>query len=590
MNDEAVTQIRGLGVSPGIAVGSILFMESAELEVPRRRVHSEAVEDEVKRFTEALTQAEAELGTHRDQALDLSEKERRIFDAQLEFYRDAVFREAIEWRIRTDRVNAEAAVKDQVEHLVAALSPAGGIYAERNADIFDLGNRLQRVLLSRGQSVIEKGAGPFILYAKELLPSDTMSLERGRLLAIVTEVGGETSHMAILARAFGVPAVTGIRGLRNSVAPGATVAVDGSLGIFYPSIDLKLQKTLEQRRARFLAEREKLVKQASSVSRAEEEAGVAVLLNIENFDGLDLDLLRSTQGIGLYRTEFLFMGRSNFPSEEEQLRFYRGVLDQVGPREVTFRTIDVGGDKPLEYLNTPKETNPALGWCGIRLTFKWPDLLIPQLRALLRASVHGNLQILLPMVTHIEEWFEARTLLEQLKDDLKRDGHSFAADVPLGVMIEVPSAAIAAADLAQEADFLSIGTNDLGQYLFAVDRNNVQVADLYRPIHPVMLRVLRNILDAGQAHGKPVTVCGEMAGEPMSALALLGLGLRRFSMSPAHVPEARWIFENYSLAEARALVSPLLAVRTEAEVEESLRRAIEDRSGPSGRVCLLPTR
>jgi phosphotransferase system enzyme I (PtsI) len=271
------------------------------------------------------------------------------------------------------------------------------------------------------------------------------------------------------------------------------------------------------------------------------------------------------------------MGRSTLPSEEEQLDFYKKVLGKVGDREVTFRTIDVGGDKPLAALTTPREQNPALGWRGIRLTFQWPDLSIPQLRALLRAAVHGRLKILLPMVTNVEEIRHARKVLADLQADLRRAGIEHRADVPLGVMVEVPAAALAAETLLEEADFLSIGTNDLLQYLFAVDRNNLQVSSLYQPLHPVVLDLLGRVLAAGRAKGKEVTVCGEMAGQFLPALALFGLGLRRFSMSPMHLPEARTVFRHFTAEEAASLVKSVASLRTEREVEAILREAAREK-------------
>ena len=331
-------------------------------------------------------------------------------------------------------------------------------------------------------------------------------------------------------------------------------------------------------RTSYLQEREKLLQTVEERVGREQDAGISLLLNIENFETLDPAVLRMAHGVGLYRTEFLFMGRDTFPSEEEQYEFYCNVLQRLDGREVTFRTIDVGGDKPLSYLSVPKESNPVLGWRGIRLTYEWPDLLIPQFRALLRASAHGPLNILLPMVTNVEEFRHVRKLLDRARDDLARDNVPMAEFTPLGIMIEVPAAALAAQELAEEADFLSVGTDDLGQYLFAVDRNNLQVSRLYQPLHPVMLRLLKDVIAAGKQHGRPVTVCGEMAGQPYSTLALLGLGLRRFSMSPAHVPEASWVLDAFSADEAEQLTDALIRLRTEQEIRDLLQAAVEERA------------
>jgi phosphoenolpyruvate-protein phosphotransferase (PTS system enzyme I) len=302
--------------------------------------------------------------------------------------------------------------------------------------------------------------------------------------------------------------------------------------------------------------------------------GVAIelLLNVENFEELPAELLDDLRGIGLYRTEFLFMHRPFFPSEEEQYRHYVGALERVGDSEITFRTIDVGGDKPLPYLSVPHEPNPVLGWRGLRLSLEWPDMFYAQLRALLRASAHGQMRILLPMVTMVEEFRKARDILEEIQSDLRHRGVPFDPDVPLGAMVEVPAAALAARSLAEEADFLSIGTNDLSQYALAVDRNNARVAHLYQPLHPGLLELLRLVVRAGDAADTPVSLCGEMAGDPEATLLLLGIGLRSFSMSPYHLPVVKRVIGTVSLDEARAVAQEAFALGSTTEVRALLRR------------------
>ncbi len=575
-------RVQGIGVAPGVAWGPLVLLPGKIHSVPRRALSQGALDGEVTRFRGALEEAEREF---RQQTIefggDLDEAERRIFDTHLHLYQDDVFREAIEKRIQDGKINAEAAILDEIQHLTGVLQGMDSLFRERQADIRDVGQRINRILLNQAQASLIGGTEPFILYARELLPSDTLTVDRTRLLGIVTELGGAASHVAILARAFDIPAVSGIRDLESRVRPGFTIAVDGTHGQVWLEPTAEQTDELEQARSRHLQERERWNVRASARARAEDEAGIRVLLNIENFEALRPEVLASIDGIGLYRTEFLFMGRDLFPSEEEQFEFYRGVVERIGDREVTFRIIDVGGDKPLSYLSIPKELNPSLGWRGIRLTFEWPDLLIPQLRALLRASRFGKVKIMLPMITTVEELRQAKELLSQLRDDLIKQGEDIPGLPPLGVMIEVPAAAMASEDLAAEADFLSIGTNDLGQYFFAVDRNNLQVARLYQPLHPAMLRLLKNVIDAADRQNTEVSVCGEMAGEAFPVLALMGLGLRRFSMSPSHVPEARWIMEMFQPDEAAALVNHLLDLKTEAEVRSLLQQAVQERSEAS---------
>jgi phosphotransferase system enzyme I (PtsI) len=570
--------LKGLGISPGIALGPIYYLDNEIGEVPRHKLAAGEVAGEVARLRDAMKEAEEEFRQQRSAfAGDLSESERRIFDAHLALYGDDLLRRSIETRIEQERVNAEAALKDEIDHLATLFSGMDQLFRERVADVRDVGNRVHRMLLRRQQAKLSSKR-PVILCARELLPSDTLALDRARLLGIVTEVGGEASHVAILARASGIPAVSGIQGLEAIAAPGVEIAIDGSKGRVLLEPEKRQREALLRTRTAFARDRQRLERQLAR-GAAEPVGGVKLLLNIENFESLDPALRRAADGIGLYRTEFLFMGRPSFPSEDEQLAFYKKVLQQLEGREVTFRTIDVGGDKPLRYLVTPREQNPALGWRGIRLTFQWPDLSIPQLRALLRASATAPLKILLPMVTNVEEVRHARKLVAELREDLRRQGHAVGEQVALGAMIEVPAAALAAEVLAEECDFLSIGTNDLLQYLFAVDRNNLQVAKLYQPLHPAALSLIGRVIAAGRAKGKEVTVCGEMAGQGLTVLALFGLGLRRFSMSPAHLPEARAVFRRFTAEEAEGLLKAAASLRTQDEVEEFLRAAALEKGG-----------
>jgi phosphotransferase system enzyme I (PtsI) len=583
--DGAVV-VRGLGISPGLAIGPVYFLENEIGEVPRRAVAPAEVEAEIDRLRDALREAEEQFRRQKNaSAAGLTAAERGIFDAHLAFYQDQLLRDSVEKRVREQGLNAEAALKDEIDHLATVFDGMDRTFRERVADVRDVGNRVQRVLLQKQQAALVSGCS-VVLYARELLPTDTLTLDRSRLLAIVTEVGGEASHVAILARSSGIPAVSGVSRLEAVARPGTELAVDGTKGVVVVAPDAKQRATLDREREAFAVERRRLMKAGAERSGAERERGVTLLLNIENFDNLDPGILQTCDGVGLYRTEFLFMGRQTFPSEEEQHAFYKDVLAHLKGREVTFRTIDVGGDKPLSYLVTPREQNPALGWRGIRLTFDWQDLLIPQLRALLRAAAHGPLKILLPMVTNVDELVKARILIRQLEEDLRRQKLPFGEKVPVGAMVEVPAAALAPEALLKEADFLSIGTNDLLQYLFAVDRNNLQVAGLYQPLHPVVLALLRRVIEAGAKVNRPVTVCGEMAGELLPVLALYGLGLRRFSMAPVRLAEARTIFRHFTPDEAAAVVRSVEAATSEAEVEALLKAAALERVGPGAHSFL----
>jgi len=583
---DGAAVVRGIGISPGLAIGPVYYLENEIGEVPRRAVAAAEVEAEIDRLRDALREAEEQFRRQKNaSAAGLTEAERGIFDAHLAFYQNHLLRDSVEKRVREQGLNAEAALKDEIDHLATVFDGMDRTFRERVADVRDVGNRVQRVLLQKQQAALVSGCS-VVLYARELLPTDTLTLDRSRLLAIVTEVGGEASHVAILARSSGIPAVSGVRRLEAVARPGTELAVDGTKGVVVVAPGQAQRATLDREREAFAVERRRLMKAGAERSGAERERGVTLLLNIENFDNLDPGILQTCDGVGLYRTEFLFMGRQTFPSEEEQHAFYKDVLAHLNGREVTFRTIDVGGDKPLSYLVTPREQNPALGWRGIRLTFDWQDLLIPQLRALLRAAAHGPLKILLPMVTNVDELVKARILIRQLEEDLRRQKLPFGEKVPVGAMVEVPAAALAPEALLKEADFLSIGTNDLLQYLFAVDRNNLQVAGLYQPLHPVALALLKRVIDAGAKANRPVTVCGEMAGELLPVLALYGLGLRRFSMAPVRLAEARTIFRHFTPDEAAAVVRSVEAATSESEVEALLQAAALERVGPGAHAFL----
>jgi len=583
---DGAAVVRGIGISPGLAIGPVYYLENEIGEVPRRAVAAAEVEAEIDRLRDALREAEEQFRRQKNaSAAGLTEAERGIFDAHLAFYQDHLLRDSVEKRVREQGLNAEAALKDEIDHLATVFDGMDRTFRERVADVRDVGNRVQRVLLQKQQAALVSGCS-VVLYARELLPTDTLTLDRSRLLAIVTEVGGEASHVAILARSSGIPAVSGVRRLEAVARPGTELAVDGTKGVVVVAPGQAQRATLDREREAFAVERRRLMKAGAERSGAERERGVTLLLNIENFDNLNPSILQTCDGVGLYRTEFLFMGRQTFPSEEEQHAFYKDVLAHLNGREVTFRTIDVGGDKPLSYLVTPREQNPALGWRGIRLTFDWQDLLIPQLRALLRAAAHGPLKILLPMVTNVDELVKARILIRQLEEDLRRQKLPFGEKVPVGAMVEVPAAALAPEALLKEADFLSIGTNDLLQYLFAVDRNNLQVAGLYQPLHPVALALLKRVIDAGAKANRPVTVCGEMAGELLPVLALYGLGLRRFSMAPVRLAEARTIFRHFTPDEAAAVVRSVEAATSESEVEALLQAAALERVGPGAHAFL----
>lgn len=544
--------VRGLPVAPGMAVGIAVFHDEPDVDVPVLALAEGDVVAEQARLDRAIGEAREQLSeVEKRLEAEVGRHDARIFSVQGLLLEDPGFADAIRERIASELVNAEVAVRDAVASWAERL---GGMDsgAERDpvADLRDVGRRLQRLLAGRPSSAVElDGDQRAILVTRELLPSDTTNLDRSKLAAIVTASGGVASHAAILARGLGIPAVTGVD-VASLPARGGRWIVDGSGGEVILDPTPEDIAAASERGARFVAERDALMRSTRGFARTTDGVAIELCLNVETFDNQPPELLEDLRGIGLFRTEFMFMERSFFPSEEEQYRHYLGALGCVGDREITFRTIDVGGDKPLSYLTVPHEPNPVLGWRGVRLSLQWPDMFYAQMRALLRASAHGNTRIMLPMITTVEEFDRCREIMLEIQDDLRERSIAFDENVPLGAMVEVPAAALNARALAERADFLSIGTNDLSQYALAVDRNNARVASLYQPFHPGVLKLVRGVIDASAATDTPVSVCGELAGDPRAVLLLLGIGLRNLSMSPYHLPVARRLIAGVSLAQA----------------------------------------
>lgn len=567
-------EVRGVPVAPGLAVGTAVFHNEGELDIPVLELSAVEVEPEQQRLSRAVAAAKLELEEmERSIGREVGRRDARIFSVQQLLLDDPVFSKDLTQAISEQRVNAEVAVRDAVEAWSARLAGVPG--GDPVADLRDVGRRLQRHLAGAAglRPLTADPGGKVVLVTRELLPSDTAQIDRARLAAIVTASGGAASHAAILARALGIPAVTDVD---TSALParGGPWIVDGSEGlvILNPGSD----EVIEARAAseRFLMLRNELLQHTRGLAHTADDVAVELMANVENFAGLPEELIEDLGGIGLYRTEFLFMARSSFPSQEEQFNHYVEALQRMGGREVTFRTIDVGGDKPLPYFRVPAEPNPVLGWRGLRLSLQWPDMFYTQVRALLRASAHGRMRILVPMVTTLEEFRHARRIVQEIMGHLEDEGVPYDANVPVGAMVEVPAMALAARSLAEAADFLSVGTNDLSQYALAVDRNNARVADLYQPLHPGVIQLLISVIRAAGAAGTPVSVCGEMAGEPDAALLLLGLGMRSFSMSPYHLPAVRRLFAAISTGEATDVAAKVRELDTVAEIRALLRRHV----------------
>jgi phosphotransferase system enzyme I (PtsI) len=569
--------LRGLGVSGGVAVGRAVCIRTRVGEVYRFPIAEGDVEREVARFEEALRRDQAELGRLRRKAgAELGEELGAIFEAHLLMLQDQAFTGRIVERIRGERVNAEWAIQQTVEETGERFDGIEDEYLrERQQDVRDVARHLLRTLSGLGHHELSEIGGDVVVVADDLTPSDAVRLGREAVVALVTETGSRTSHTAIIAHSLNIPMVAGLHGVTELLTDEDPIVVDGDGGtvVLHPTAevlsDYRRRRRAQQRRERAMLATRELAAETRCCIRVHLMANIDLLEEIE-------DVLRfGAAGIGLYRSEFLYIEKSpELPCEEEHLATYRRLVEAAAPYPAIIRTYDLGGRKLAREVMHTHEDNPVLGLRGIRLTMARPDVFRTQLRALFRAACHGEVWVMLPMISTLDEVRRFRRFAGDVMDELEREGVEFRRDVRLGVMIEVPAAALIADLLAREVDFFSIGTNDLIQYSLAVDRNNEHVADLYQPLHPAILRMLRLVIDAAEAAGIECGLCGEMAGDPRQALLLVGLGLRRLSMSPRVVPEIKTRVRASSLPDLERLAEECLGFATAAEVEHHLESAL----------------
>ena len=577
-------------MSPGIAMGPAITFHFETIDVPRYAISDPA--KEMARYDAAVALVRESLVRLRDQtAEELGPTHAAIFGSHLEILSDVTLRPEIEKRVVAEKVNVEYIVEEQIGAYTRMLSQLDDpVFRDRSTDFVDIGKRILGHLLEHEFDTLEDLDHPCIVVTHDLSPSDTVNMDMPNTLALVTDAGGSTSHMAILAKAFEIPAVVGLRFAGARVAPGDTVIVDGSQGmvIIRPSEITLVHYEAEKQREE--EERKAYLTDATEGPCATVDGlEIATLVNIELPIETDASLKKKCEGIGLFRTEYLFMNRPSFPTEEEQYRAYRHVVEVMHPAPVTIRTLDTGGDKVVPYVNQEEEANPQLGWRSIRFCLDRPDIFKAQLRALYRASVHGNMKIMFPLISGVDELRESLKILSEVREDLEKRDVPFNPDVPLGTMIEVPSAAMVADKLAQESAFFCIGTNDLIQYCLAVDRANDRTAHLYRPGHPGVLRMVKQIIDAATKAEIPCTLCGEMAGDPIFTEILLGMGLRSFSMSAVSLPLVRAEISNSRMTMAKRFSSKLLRMGSESEVSSILVQRYESR-GAYKRYRVKPAR
>ena len=570
--------IEGLGVSPGVAIGRAVCIESRPQEVYRFPLLEITADAEVHRFQQAVAQAVTELTTTRHKASKkLGNELAAIFDAQSLLLTDSSFLNRVEERIREERVNAEWAVHKIAEELTARFESLDDKrFRERGEDLRDVTRYLLRALQGVAHHELSELGPDVIIVAHDLTPSEAVRLGRQHVVAFAIETGGQTSHTTIIARDLNIPLVAGLTGVTGLVTDDDPVIVDGTDGLvlLHPSTgQLTDYQDLQQQ----LSEREReLLETEPLPCVTKDEISVELMANIDLPEEIHDAIRFGACGIGLYRSEFLYIEKTpHLPSEEEHLAIYRRLLDAVHPQPVVIRTFDLGGRKLAREVMETEEDNPVLGLRGIRLTLARPQIFRTQLRALYRAAVDRDLWILLPMVSNLEEVRQFKRFAAKIHAEMEREGIEFNRDCKLGIMIEVPSAALVADVLAPEVDFFSIGTNDLIQYALAVDRNNEHVSYLYRPLHPGILRMLHFVIDSANQAGIDVGMCGEMAGDRHYAPLLLGMGLRRLSVTPRAIPEVKTQIRNLALADLEGVVDKCLTMSTADEVEGCLETFLE---------------
>jgi len=560
-------------VSPGIALGRAFVYLEEKLSIPSYDISAGQVEFEFGRFQNALEMARQELTRLKEtRGSEISEMENKLIEAHLLMTRDPELSALVNKELTVRLKNVEWVLLKAVEEMVERLNASEDVYLrERSTDIHDVSRRIMGHLLYRHKVPLTDLEEDCILVAHNLLPSDVISMDKKKVIGIATDVGGKTSHTAILARSFEIPAVLGLSDLTRFVKTGDEIIVDGNEGLVILDPDEETRKQYQASREAWL--RRELQLLTLNELPGETRDGKLLLLeaNIEIPEEVDSVLAHGADGIGLYRSEFLYILPQRFPLEEEQIAAYRSVLEPMNPRSVTIRTLDLGGDKLIPSVKTIDESNPILGWRAVRFCIARPDIFKTQLRALLRSSVYGNLKIMFPMISGIEELNLVLELYEEAREELRQQGVPFKEDIPVGIMIEVPSAAFTADILAKKVDFFSIGTNDLIQYTIAVDRENERIAYLYEPFHPAVLRMIKLVIDNGHSQGISVGMCGEMAGDTNAAIILLGLGLDEFSMSAIGIPEIKKIIRSVSIAEAEEAAGAVMEMKSYQEIDQFMK-------------------
>ncbi len=566
--------IKGIAASSGIAIAKAYKLVMPDLTVTKRTI--EDVEGEIARYEAAMDKTAKELASIKEAASkNLSEEEAAVFDAHALVLSDPEMKSQVEDKIKNEKINADAALEEVSNMFIGMFESMGDEYfRERAADIKDVSRRLLAALLNKplpNPALIDEEV---VIIADDLTPSDTAQLNKNLVRGFATNIGGRTSHSAIMARSLEIPAVVACKTITEEVKDGDMIVLDGSEGVVIINPTDDEVATYQTKRDEFIAYREELKKLKDEKTVTTDGHHVELVANIGSPKDIEGVIENGAEGVGLYRTEFLYMESADLPTEDEQYEAYKAVLEGVNGNPVVVRTLDIGGDKEIAAIDLPKEMNPFLGVRAIRLCFQREDIFRTQLRALLRASVHGDLRIMFPMIATLDEFRKAKELLLEEKAKLIEEGIEVSETIQVGIMIEIPAAAVLADQFAKEVDFFSIGTNDLIQYTFAADRMSSSISYLYQPFNPSILRLVKNVIDAAHKEGKWTGMCGEMAGEPLAAPLLIGLGLDEFSMSATSVLGQRKLIRDLSKEEMNKLAAEALNKGTMEEVVELVKSYI----------------
>jgi len=581
-----VRTYKGIGVSPGIAIGRAVIVERREASVYRVPIREEEVGAEVERFNQALIKSREELLALKQKvSRSMGEEYASIFEAHAMMVSDPSFADKVAQKIEFEQVNAEWALAEVQEELQARFASFDDHYLrERAADVKDVADRVQTNLQGVAHHELSEITHDVIILAEDLTPSDAIQFNRRPVVGFATQAGGRTSHTSIIAKSLFIPAIIGVPRLTSIVEDDELIIVDGYEGTLVVNPTPAMIAEYQGRVLRHEEAERKLLGNRELEAVTRDGRTITLQANIELVEELKDAVRFGAQGIGLYRSEFLYISKSPLlPTEEEHFELYKSLAAALAPRTCIIRTFDLGGKKLAREVMGSKEDNPVLGLRGLRLCMKHRDMFHTQLRALLRASAHGDIKVMFPLVSGVQELRQVKTLVREIKAELDAEGVPYDRELKIGIMIEVPSAAVIADLLAQEADFFAIGTNDLIQYSLAIDRSNENVSYLYEPLHPALLRLIKGVIDAGKRAGIPVSLCGEMASDPLFAIVLLGLGLEVFSMNPSSIPVIKNIVRTVRYRDCKRIADIALQKRTAQEIEEFIIESVATRF-PEGLV------